>query len=160
RVASDGTMRSVTLQTPEAPTAITSGPDGNIWFVGSVQGIPSGYVGRITPDGRIAEWRIPAAHSAPFGIVAGSDGALWFREQEGNAIGRIPTAGAITQFRLPALDSQPSGIANGPDGTIWFSEGQGDRLGRIDPSVPPTPFIDEYQLPRGSHPMDLAVDPF
>ena len=33
-------------------------------------------------------------------IIAGSDGALWFTEQDGDKIGRITTQGTITQFTI------------------------------------------------------------
>jgi virginiamycin B lyase len=43
----------------------------------------------VTPAGLFAEYAGPTAASGPFGIVAGSDGNLWFTEDDGNKIGRI-----------------------------------------------------------------------
>ena len=41
------------------------------------------------------------AHSIPFGIAAGPDGALWFTEVSATAIGRITLAGDVTEFLVP-----------------------------------------------------------
>jgi virginiamycin B lyase len=40
--------------------------------------------GRITTAGVVTEYPIPTASSAPIGITAGPDGALWFAEFIGN----------------------------------------------------------------------------
>jgi streptogramin lyase len=63
------------------PTSITSGPDGNLWFV--EQG--GGKIGRITPTGgAFSEYPAIAAY-----ITSGPDGNLWFTEYNTNKIGRI-----------------------------------------------------------------------
>ncbi len=46
-------------------------------------------IGRITTDGTITEFLLPAGSGTPFGITAGLE--LWFTEFVGNRIGRIPT---------------------------------------------------------------------
>jgi streptogramin lyase/photosystem II stability/assembly factor-like uncharacterized protein len=53
-------------------SAITAGPDRNVWFTGG----NFGQIGRITPDGTITEFLVEIP-SAPTGITAGSDGNLW-----------------------------------------------------------------------------------
>jgi virginiamycin B lyase len=65
--------------------------------------------------------------------MAGSDGALWFTEADGNSIGRITTSGTIAEFPLPEPASAPYGIASGPDGALWFTELSGNKIGRIHP---------------------------
>ena len=70
----------------------------------------------------INEFTVTTAGSEPYGITAGSDGNLWFTEENGNKIGRITTTGSITEYPLPTFGSAPEGIAAGPDGNLWFTE--------------------------------------
>ena len=102
---------------------ITNGPDGNLWFTMSTQ------IGRITPAGVATAFSGPSV-SAPSGIVAGSDGALWFPNYNNSSMGRVTTAGVITRTIDPQL-FRPNGIASGPDGALWFPEYSSD--GRSGP---------------------------
>jgi virginiamycin B lyase len=66
------------------PAAISSGPDGNLWFTD----LPD-RIGHISPDGKnIAEFPLPTTNGYSYGISGGSDGNLWFTEAVGN-IGKI-----------------------------------------------------------------------
>ena len=120
------------------PSAITTGPDGALWFTESV----SGKIGRITTDGKITEFALPNPHAQPWGITTGPDGALWFTEAScirepgsrcivGNKIGRITTTGLVTEFTIPSDGSGPHSITTGPDGALWFTEYYGSRVGRL-----------------------------
>ena len=53
---------------------------------------------------------------APYGIVAGPDGALWFTNQYSNSIGRITTGGAVTNYTGTGISS--------PDGHRWRGPGR------------------------------------
>jgi streptogramin lyase len=73
-----------------APTDITTGTDGNLWFSEY-----SGTIGRITPGGQITEFPI-AAHpgdyqygSGNFSIASGPDGNIWFTEPYTGRVGRF-----------------------------------------------------------------------
>src|ERR1035438_519846 len=79
----------------------------------------------------IGQYPLPDDYGNATGIAAGSDGALWFTEYNGNKIGRITTAGAITVFPVPTAGSSPMSITAGPDGALWFTESAGTQLGRI-----------------------------
>jgi streptogramin lyase len=68
--------------------------------------------------------------SQPWGITAGSDGALWFTNQNNNSIGRITTAGVVTNYTGAGI-SGPTGIAAGPDGALWFTNNGNNSIGRI-----------------------------
>src|SRR5690349_68260 len=74
-------------------SAITRGPDGNVWFVEE----GGNKIGRITPGGTIAEFNVPTVPGTPVAIATGPDGNLWFTEYNGNKIGRITPAGGITE---------------------------------------------------------------
>jgi virginiamycin B lyase len=67
---------------------ITTGSDGNLWFISDTEG----QIGRMTPTGTVAIFPLPAADSGSSilnGITAGPDGNLWFTEGGTNKIGYI-----------------------------------------------------------------------
>jgi virginiamycin B lyase len=93
---------------------------------------------------------------APVGIVAGSDGALWYTNAGAiTSIGRITTAGKITHYTNSSL-TRPFGIAAGPDGALWFTNG-GDpgSIGRITTSG----VLTFFDAPRISEPDWIAAGP-
>src|ERR1700729_2308089 len=71
--------------TQSDPHNITTGPDGNMWFVEN----NTSKIGKITPSGEITEYNLPTDHSAPTNITTGPDGALWFTEAGAGQIARI-----------------------------------------------------------------------
>lgn len=96
---------------------VTPGPDGNVWFV------ETQHVGRITPNGAIAEFLLPPGQAVNGGsIVAGSDGNLWFtgapqQPQANPVFDKIdPTTGSVTSIGgggcqyLGGLTNTPSGM--------------------------------------------------
>ena len=131
------------------PLAITAGPDGNLWFteIGHV-----GYIGRITPVGKIAEFPLPSANSFPSSITAGADGNLWFTEIGTNNgpgnIGVITPQGKIHEFTLPHYIL--GNITNGPDGNLWFTEYQYGGTGKIA-RITPAGKISDYALPTSGN---------
>jgi streptogramin lyase len=153
--ASSGVIGVVTeFSLPAAnsrPTAITSGPDGNLWFTeGS-----GNKIGTITPAGTVTEFPLPTGGSWPRGITAGSDGNVWFVEYFGNKVGKITPTGAITEFPLPT-GSGPTGITAGPDGNLWLAEYFGNKVGTITPAG----VLTEFPLPTGgSYPIAMAAGP-
>ena len=111
--------------------AITSGPDGNLWFTDT----GSSQIGKITPAGEVTEYsgiRPSAVSIRPGlqGITTGPDGNLWFAETEVGRIGKITPAGEITEYDSNAI---PFGITGGPDGNVWFTDGE-DGFGKITPA--------------------------
>ncbi len=106
----------------------------------------------------VAEFPVPTANSNPIGIVAGSDGNLWFTEILGNKIGMInPTTHAATDFAVPTANANPYGIAAGPDGNLWFTENAANKIGTINPA---THVITEFALPTaGANPETIAAGP-
>lgn len=127
RVTMSGSV--IEYPTDGYPDDIAGGPDGNVWFVE----YDGDAIGKITPQGNITQFPLPAPDSRPDGIVGGPDGNLWFTEEYGNVIGRLsPSTGAITEFPLPTAASLPAEITVGPDGTIWFIE-EDHRIGKFLP---------------------------
>lgn len=143
---------------PNAPRGITTGPDGNLWFVEEDNGI-----GRITPSGQITEFPLPQP-SYPSAITTGSDGNLWFTQGRPARISKMTPAGQVTEFQLPEGTlknrDRPAGITAGPDGNIWFTqasnrEGTAGSIGRITPSGQ----ITEFPVLGESAPGEIATGP-
>jgi virginiamycin B lyase len=134
--------------------AMTTGPDGNIWFSGANRFNDSFVIGKVTLEGDVTEYPLPVS-SGRGSIVSGPDGNLWFVEQAANAIGRITTEGEVTSFPLPGSEGGPTAIAAGPDGNLWFTEDAADKVGRITPSGQ----ITEFPLPPERHPNGIAAGP-
>ncbi len=141
-----------------APTEITLGPDGNLWFT-------EGGAGKIaeinSSTDAISEFTVDTSGSAEavYGITTGPDGNLWFTDSGTNSIGMInPTTDAVAEFPIPTAKSFPSGITSGPGGNLWFAEQQGGgKIGEISPS---THTITEFTDPvPGSIPSEITVGP-
>jgi streptogramin lyase len=109
------------------PVAITTGPDGKLWFSEAA----GNKIGRITTGGTITEFPLPSAGSEPFGVTAGPDGNIWFTEDTGSKIGKMSPSGSVLEFATTTANSGPVQIAKGPDGNLWFTEETASNIGRI-----------------------------
>ena len=140
RISTAGTITEYSMASDgfAEPYAITSGPDGALWFTAG-----AGQIGRITTAGNVTRYG-PNTNNGGWGITTGADGALWFTEggciaprgvaSEGcgapppPAIGRITTDGVFANYAISSGTVEPVGITAGPNGTIWFTEsGSGDN---------------------------------
>jgi streptogramin lyase len=142
-----------------SPEAITTGPDGNLWFT---EEVGSNSLGQITPTGTVTQFSIlsipPALPAGPGTIAAGPDGNLWLVDLTNNAIDRVTPGGQETQFPLPTPASGPQSITAGPDGNLWFTEysGPANSIGRITPAGT----ITEFPLPSSfSFPQAITAGP-
>jgi virginiamycin B lyase len=107
-------------------TAITSGPDGALWYTAVSDGIA-----RITTRGRVTK------HAAPgltWDLTTGADGALWFTNTGASSIGRMTTGGHVNDFSDPRIGS-PLNIVTGPDGAMWFTDATNEQIGRVTTAV-------------------------
>jgi streptogramin lyase len=77
----------------------------------------------------------------PVGIVAGSDGALWFTDPATRTIGRLTTSLVFTAFPISAAGF-PEGIAAGPDGALWYTNIFPSSIGRTTTSGVSSDFTD------------------
>ncbi len=91
-----------------------------------------------------AEYPVTTPGSAPWGIAAGPDGALWFTESSAIKVGRITTAGTISnEYALShATFVTPFGITTAPDGNLWFGADNANPpiVARIASAGTVTPF--------------------
>jgi streptogramin lyase len=122
-----------------SPRAIAVGGDGNLWFTDrGLSDEGQNLIGRITPEGSVKEFSIPAPYDDPDALALGADGNIWFTESP-DAIGRITPAGIFTEFTVPSVSGSSSGLAEGPDGNMWFTE-NANAIGRITPQGVVTSF--------------------
>jgi len=111
---------------PWGDGGITVGSDGALWFLAA----PT--IGRMTTDGQVTNYTLPAVATDTVALTAGPDGALWFAydNASGNGIGSITTSGQVTTYTDPSLGTtslndpnfrEMMGITAGPDGALWFA---------------------------------------
>lgn len=111
-----------------APNAVvydvTTGPDGNVWFVLDGGDAADG-IGRVTPSGTIVEHRLSFE---VFTIGTGPGGALYAygrravpgRDAGVGVLAQLATDGTVVrQVDLPEKINAIS-FAGGPDGRLWF----------------------------------------
>ncbi|MGZ3601167.1 MAG: virginiamycin B lyase family protein [Ktedonobacterales bacterium] len=121
---------SFNLPTPDSePLSITTGPDGNLWFVER----GTNRIGCITPTGDVKEYPVPTPHAGLNSITTGPDGNLWFTEGSANKIGRITPTGEVKEFSVPTPNAGLTSITTGPDGNLWFTEHDAGKIGSIHP---------------------------
>ena len=143
------TISEIPLAQGRLPAGITSGPDGNIWFVEE----HGDRIGRLTPAGALTEFPLAVPGSFPRGITAGPDGNLWFTELPGR-IGRITPSGILTESTIPLTPAEPVLITSGADGNLWFTDFY-DRIGRLTTSGVLTYFV----LTSGAGPRGITRGP-
>jgi virginiamycin B lyase len=134
-----------------APVALTSGPNGVLWFLNGDNG--ADVLGRFSPSGPATEFPVPNfLHSDPRAITVQPDGTVWFIDQLGY-VGRITPAGLVSEFPLPTDDHTIGQMVGNADGTLWFADG--GRLGRIATSGAVT----EIALPARASLEGMTVGP-
>ena len=154
RIAADGTVSQVAAPAGGV-NALTSGPDGNLWFAEM-----RGTIGRLTPAGKLTEFRLTNTTDKPYGLTFGPDGNLWFTQYHDGTptnqpnskseIGRLTLTGKLTNFPLPRATSGPTDIVSGPDGNLWFTEAASGKIGRITPAGK----FSEFTLPGANETAD------
>jgi virginiamycin B lyase len=96
----------------------------------------------------VVEYQLPRERAFPHDPAVGSDGIVWYTDQQNSFIGRLdPASGKITDYPTPTPASGPHGIVVAPDGGVWYTAQRIGKLGRLDPK---TGHIEEYALPAGA----------
>jgi virginiamycin B lyase len=139
RITPSGAIMEFALPRPNAgPGDITAGADGAMWFVelsGNMDGLqPDGArVGRITMDGKITEFELPAKSPSPINIAVGPDRNIWYTR--GSVVGRVTRDGNITEFPL-GEGVRASGLSAGSDrqppirltNRLYIADSGGNRI--------------------------------
>jgi virginiamycin B lyase len=112
------------------PRAITTGPDGALWFTnggGTTNKGPSASIMRMTTSGTLTTFS-PGPCGSAATITTGPDGALWFTNQPsvidtnrevGGCIGRITTSGQETTYTQGI--NAAGQLFTVADGSLWFA---------------------------------------
>jgi virginiamycin B lyase len=144
---------------------IASGSDGRVWATEATQDAIVAVTSSISPGGPGTVTTYPVPHPAgagaatPLGITAGPDGALWFVEENGDAVGRITTAGVTTLYPLTSPPRAPMRIITGPDGNLWFDEGGNATVPPAIARITTSGTITEFPLASGAVVRSLAPGP-
>src|SRR5262249_16873994 len=147
------------------PTEITTGADGNLWFLESTapdDEYAFGQIQRMTVQEPIYFTPISVLDSKLSGITAGRFREILFPEPDRNKIGRIlPTFGQ-TEPRTEEIDlspgsGRPSGVAS-LDNAIWFTMFSTGQLGRISLNEERTVTYFDIKTPS-SRPSAITVGP-
>lgn len=138
-------------------SALTTGPDGNLWFGGTAVSWGADSVGRIAPAGEVTEIALPARSQGQLGVAgaASGPGGLYFTESAIGKIAKVTLDGQVTEFALPNPGSRPGAIVLGSDGALWFTEEAANAIGRITEGG----VVTEFPLPPGSGPAGIAAGP-
>ncbi|HXY73078.1 MAG TPA: RHS repeat-associated core domain-containing protein [Actinomycetota bacterium] len=104
--------------------AITSGPDGRIWFSGTYgtqdqQSHPC--IGSITPGGFVSVVSVPTGGDVD-DVTSGPDGPIWF-DDDPDVGAYDPATGDIHVYSTGVTAGFVGRLALGPDGNTWFTEG-------------------------------------
>jgi streptogramin lyase len=129
KITTSGTITEYSLPFESAPSGLTVGPDGNLWFTEGEGPEKKSWVGKITTSGTATEYALPEG-SKPLYITAGSDGNLWFTESGSSKVGKVTTSGAVTEYAQPA-GSDPGEITVGPDNNLWFTDYLTNKIGKV-----------------------------
>lgn len=130
-------------------TGLVAGVDGNVWFSATrwelekraALGVPgNGFIGRITPTGKVDEFPIQLPDTDPTNITRGPDGNLWFIGASNSHpfnIGRIDKAGTISLFPIPCKCEYYS-MTVGPGKKVYLG-GQSLAVVTLDGASAPFP---------------------
>jgi streptogramin lyase len=127
RITPSGQVSEFTAGLTSQPTLkqITTGPNGDMWFVND--GSPY-TIGRVTPTGEIKEFTISEnPELKPSGITAGTNGNVYFgasgennKAEDEDLIMEITPAGEPT-VAARLNNSEVVELATGPEGDVWFT---------------------------------------
>ena len=93
-------------------------PNGNIWFTE----LQANAIGELDEAGIVIESSVPSVSNLSR-IGAGSDGDLWFPENESpEKLARSTSAGSIVEFAWPETDSKLNSITSDSDGNLWLTD--------------------------------------
>lgn len=141
RIAADGSVTHIGIESPVQPRALVAGLDGNLWYIDYATEPPR--IARRTLEGEISHFPTfenrPPRNFWPHGIAVGPDGNIWFTRGNPAAIVRLNPSGTMDTFSLPYPGSAPVEVAAGRDGNVWYGDYRA-MVGRVTPDGQITEF--------------------
>lgn len=118
RVDVDGNIKEFPVAGATEIRSLTAASDGALWFVDGAK------LGKMTPDGVVAEFPVMNATGAPADLsdpelTAGTDGDVWFLGKLGG-VSKINASGLVSTLPTP-MNAAPTSLARGIDGNLWFT---------------------------------------
>jgi streptogramin lyase len=84
------------------------------------------------PGQTIAEYALPETSPAPYAVVAGPDGHLWYSDTNNGGVGAVTTSGTATAYVLPG--DIEGALTVGSDGNIWGADPNTVTIDKIQTS--------------------------
>ena len=133
---------------------------GCVFALGAGYAAAAGGLGSIIVFGMGLPGDPAGAGFRPEGLVAGSDGALWFsavRTVGDSAVGRVSTDGTASDYTTGlSAGGKPTAMTEGPDGNVWFADVYPHAaIGRVTP----TGTIAEFPTSSGVGAYGVAAGP-
>lgn len=134
-----GQITEFALPAEGDPIAISSGPDGRIWYSGT----PSGGVGKVSTAGSfIAEYSVSGSPAA--GLTWGPGNRIWFAGTYDSVIS-MNALGSATEYETGGGSTVD--VTKGPDNKAWFTVTSG-IVGKISSTGVKTEYPAPGLLPR------------
>jgi len=147
------------------PTEITTGGDGNLWFIETTsldESFACGQIHRMTIRDTISFTSTSVPHSRLAGITSGQLGEILFAETDRPKIGRIfppfdQTPPQLEEIAISPKKIRPRGVAS-LDNAIWFTSFSTGQIGRIPLNAYDAITYFDIETPC-SHPSAMTVGP-
>jgi virginiamycin B lyase len=123
--------------------SLTSGPLNSLWYVGCSGSLSNITIDQVSTSGVQTYYPIPASFKAsdPRFVTTGTDGAIWFTDQNSNYIGRLAPngngTGTFSQYPYPLVhagccgNASAASIMPAPDGSLWWVEFNTGNIGHL-----------------------------
>jgi virginiamycin B lyase len=125
-MSTNGAVEYFTPPTAQLLYGITTASTGEVWWT-ALAG--ENKIGKIDASGNITEFPVPSEGTGIAGVVEGSDGNIWFTQNDVERVGGMRPGGEL--IGLYHDGSYPIGITGGPDGNIWIAESQSNAIGLL-----------------------------
>ena len=81
------------------------------------------------------EYSLKVSNSGPHGLVADSEGNIWFTANFAGYIGKLdPKTGEVKEYKMPDEKADdPHTAVFAANGTLWFTLQAANMVGRLDP---------------------------
>lgn len=133
-VVTDYNIRTLSGNSGIYLTSLTTGPDGNVWFVGkNGSTLYSGYLNISTGTVTLYAGPVPV-YSNVSNIVTGSDGNLWYSVKSAWAqnysylVSTNPSTGTSVIGATFDAYANITSLTSGPDGKLWYTDSYYNRV--------------------------------